>query len=171
MVKKISFLLIIVTLFVGCSGHRTEYGRKRFDYNRFSTKPNINNTIYKIIDTTKLYRLISKDYDALNKQLDKAYSLHLKFYNNGRVGQFFSYNENDLTSLDPKRARMGIYNYSNNILHIEYYLETPQGNGLVDYEFIIEKNKDTLKLVDKEYHFNYKEVALKKEFLIYKPDW
>jgi hypothetical protein len=170
MVKKISFLLII-SLLVGCLSHKTEYGRKRLDYNRLSTKPNTNNAIYKIIDTTKLYRLISKDYDALNKQLGKTYSLHLKFYNNGRVGQFFSYKESDITSLDPKRARMGIYNYSNNKLHVEYYLETPQGDGLVDYEFNIEKNKDTLKLVDKEYSFSYKEVPLAKDFLIYKPDW
>lgn len=70
-------------------------------------KRNRNNQGYKIIDTTKVYKLTSilniQGKDSTYLKETKKY--FLKFYADGKVGQFFNYNH---INLNPKKATIDI---------------------------------------------------------------
>ena len=168
MVKK-AILLALLLCMVSCFYTRTEYGNSRFKPYRFTIIPNSNPVAYKIIDTTKLYELV----DVINtKYNERPYfrKEFLKFYSNGRVGEFGAYFENDIKSLDPKKAKMAYYNYDGKDLYIQFYFEHPQGGGLLKFKL---HTVDSKKLVLAGYDNldTYKIIDLPKEFLIYKPDW
>ena len=160
----------IFFIFISCLYTRTDYGKIRFKPFRFSIKPNSNKEVFNIIDTTKLYELVDA-CDPLNNE--RMYSMRkqfLKFYTNGRVGEFDVYNESDIKSLHPKKAKMAYYNYDGKKLVVEFYFEHPQGGGLIKKNFK-EIRKDTLVLMNESYLYKYKILDLPKEFLVYKPDW
>jgi hypothetical protein len=169
MVKK-SMCLIILLIFSGCFYTRTQYGMIRFKQNRFSIKPNSNDNVYKIIDTTKLYELIDVIDTIHNQKMYSVKKEFLKFYTNGRLGEFDIYNKGDVKSLEPMKAKMAYYNYDGKDLVVEFYFEHPQGGGLIKEKFYKLK-KDTLELMGETNLSKYKIIDIPKEFLIYKPDW
>ena len=135
-------------------------------------KRNTNNQVYKIIDTTKVYKLTSilniqgKDSTYL-KETNKYF---LKFYADGKVGQFFNYKNINLNSLNPKKATIGVYSYSKGALTIQTYLQTAQGGGFLK-DILKKSTADFLEFGDKDYSRKYKKINIPKEFLIYTPDW
>jgi hypothetical protein len=169
MVKKILLLLLILCM-ISCFYTRTEYGNIRFKQQRFTIKPNSNSNAYKVIDTTKLYEIVNVINIKHNQRQNSLGKQFLKFYANGRVGQFDAYYDNDINSLNPKRAKMAYYNYDGENLVIQIYFEHPQGGGLIKKNFK-EIKEDTLELVNDDYLYKYKILELPKEFLVYKPDW
>lgn len=171
MVKRIFIYCLTLCLFISCLSYKNENGQKRFKYNRFTIKPNTNNEVFKFIDTTSIYKIIWSEDLKYNQTLEIANPTYLKFYKNGRVAKFYNYSEEDITSLDPKKARMALYNYDNDKLVIEVYFTNPQGGGLVKDEYLVKQKNDTLELKSESHLKKYKIIPLPKEFLNYKPDW
>lgn len=169
MVKKF-FLILFSLCLLACFYNRTDYGHIRFKPSRFSIIPNTNPDVYRIIDTTKLYELVDIINTKQNQRPNSLKREFLKFYANGRVGEFEFYNKLDIKSLDPKKAKMAYYNYDGKSLVIQIYLEHPQGGGLIKLNYN-EINGDTLKLIVDKYIYKYKILDLQNEFLVYKPDW
>ncbi len=168
MVRKI-IAFFLGFLFLGCVATRNEYGKLRFMESKFSIKPNTNENVYKLIDTTKIYEL----YDAVdtlsNKSLFSIKKQFLKFYNNGRVAEFDYFDKNDIESLNSKKAKMAFYNFEKELI-IQFYFEHPQGGGLIKSKFL-KSNKEWIELLSGNVLSKYKIIDLPKEFLIYKPDW
>jgi len=169
MVKKLILLALILCM-VSCFYTRTDYGNIRFKPNRFTIKPNSNPDVYKIIDTTKLYELVDAINIKYNQRPNSLKKEFLKFYANGRVGEFETYFDSDVRTLDPKKAKMAYYNYDGKNLVIQIYFEHPQGGGLITSR-LHKIDNSFLELVSDEYIDKYKILDLPKEFLIYKPDW
>ena len=169
MVKKLILLALILCM-VSCFYTRTDYGNIRFKPNRFTIKPNSNPDVYKIIDTTKLYELVDAINIKYNQRPNSLKKEFLKFYANGRVGEFETYFDSDVRTLDPKKAKMAYYNYDGKNLVIQIYFEHPQGGGLITNK-LHKIDNSYLELVSDEYIDKYKILDLPKEFLIYKPDW
>lgn len=88
---KIGVILLLTVLVASCTTYRNNFGRKRFICCKFTMKRNTNNDVYKIIDTTKIYKLVSalgingKDSTCF-KGMNKYF---LKFYGDGKVDQNF----------------------------------------------------------------------------------
>jgi len=169
MVKKI-ILTVITLCMISCFYTRTDYGNIRFKPYRFTIKPNSNSDVYEVIDTTKLYELVDAVNSKYNQRPNSLRKQFLKFYANGRVGEFEGYYPGDINSLAPQKAKMAYYNYDGKNLIIQIYFEHPQGGGLIKKNFK-EIKGDTLELVNDDYSYKYKIIDLPKEFLIYKPDW
>lgn len=168
MYKKLIILISSIIL-LSCS-FRNEYGRKRFRNNGLDISPNTNENAYKIIDTTKLYEIVSC-YDTVNNQpmfsLKKTF---LKFYADGRVGEFYEFNSKDVQTLDPKKAESAIYNYDGEKLVIQFYFEHPQGGGFIKNN-VFKSSNDTLQLIGRTNLSTYKAIEIPKSFLKFKPDW
>lgn len=170
MVKRFFVYSLVLGLFVSCFGYKNEYGQKRFKHNRFTIKPNMNNEVYQLIDTTKIYEVISIEEINYKEELDIVNKSYLKFYGNGRLAEFYSYNEDEVASLNPKKAKMGLYNFTHEKLIIQFYFNHPQGGGLIKKE-LLKIEDGILTLINENYLYRYKIIPLPKEFLIYKPDW
>ncbi|MCF6348614.1 MAG: hypothetical protein L3J20_09995 [Flavobacteriaceae bacterium] len=170
MVRNLSILVLLLITLNSCFSYKTKYGKKRFKYNKFTIKFNTNNNAYNIIDTSKIYKIISSEEINYKKKLEIVTPTYLKFYANGRLGIFQNYDKNNIKSLDPKKSRMAIYNYTGDELIIQIYFNHPQGGGLVKSK-LFRLEEDTLELKSENYLEKYKKLSLPKDFLIYKPDW
>lgn len=165
-------ILILTLLTANCVSYRNDSGKKRFICCKFTMKRNTNNEVYKIIDTTKIYKLASvlniegRDSTHL-KEINKYF---LKFYADGKVGEFFYYDDIDLNSLNPKKATIGVYKYSKGELTIQTYFRSPQGSGFIK-DRLKKHTADFLEFGDENYSNRYEKVDIPKEFLIYTPDW
>lgn len=169
---KIGTILILILLTASCVSYRNTFGRKRFICCKFTMERNTNNEVYKIIDTTKIYKLASvlniEGYDST--YLKEINTYFLKFYADGKVGQFFYYDDINLNSLNPKSATIGVYRYSKGELTVQTYLETAQGGGFIKNR-LKKCTADYLEFGDVNYSRRYDKVDIPKEFLIYTPDW
>lgn len=169
---KIGAFIILILLTASCVTYRNDYGRKRFICCKFTMKPNTNNEVYKIIDTTKIYKLASilsiQDKDSTYmKEISKYF---LKFYADGKVGQFFHDDDITLNSLNPKKATIGVYRYSKEELTIQTYSQNAQGDGFIKNR-LKKSTADFLEFGDEDYSKRYEKVDIPKDFLIYTPDW
>ena len=167
---KTGVIILLILITVGCVTYRNDSGRKRFICCKFTMKRNTNNDVYKIIDTKKVYKLVS----VLNTQ-DSTYfkeinKLFLKFYADGKVGKFYNYDGINVNSLNPKKATIGVYRYSKGALTIQTYLQTAQGGGFIK-DILKKSTADFLEFGDEDYSRRYKKINIPKEFLIYTPDW
>ncbi|WP_394748096.1 hypothetical protein [Spongiimicrobium salis] len=170
MLKRWTITIVLAIGISSCITYRNDYGRKRFNCCKFTIKPNKNNAVYKIIDTTKLYKIVSSEYlpdHTLNENLNISF---LKFYANGKLGRFYSYDKDDLTSLNPKKADLGVYNYAKGKLRIQTYFYHVQGGGFV--KNVLQKSTPNVLIFESEkVKTIYKSIEIPKEQLIYKPDW
>lgn len=133
-------------------------------------KPNSNDLVYQIIDTTKLYKIVSVVNLPDGRALANFNTSYLKFYGNGKVGTFYTYNEHDINSLNPEKSDIGIYNYTKEVLTIQTYFYHVQGGGFVK-DRLQKKTPNTLEFVGDKVLSTYKMVDIPSEWLIYKPDW
>jgi hypothetical protein len=170
MVKNIIVILLIFSCLVSCFQTRTEYGNIRFRPKRFTIKPNTNDDVYKVIDTSKLYERLNIIDTVYNKKLTGTKKQFLKFYANGRVGEFDLFYEDDVKSLDPKKAKMALYHYDGKDLFIQFYFDGVQGGALLKYK-LKKVDEERLELTGYNNLITYKKLSLSQEFLIYKPDW
>jgi hypothetical protein len=171
MVRKFLVLCFFFTLF-SCISYRTEFGKKRFKMDLSKIKQIQNDSVFKVIDTTKLYETISSFSFGNNNYVSDLKKRYLKFYSNGKIGVFYYFDINDISSLNPKKADIGYYKYHNNKIIMQTFFEHPQGGGYAKSECVINKNKNEyLELKSDDYLKKYKIIDLPKEFLIYRPDW
>ncbi|MNL14061.1 hypothetical protein D3C87_1349900 [compost metagenome] len=162
-------IIVISICLMGCFGSRTEYGRKR-TFNLERPKGDVNEIIYTLVDTTKLYKIVSGISIADGKPLVSLNKTYLKFYKDAIVGTFYSFDLNDINSLNPKKAEMGYYWYDKEGLQIKTFFEHPQGGGWVK-ENKIECTGDTLCFTSNGILTKYKAIDLPKKFLVFTPDW
>jgi hypothetical protein len=160
--------ILIAVLITGCIT-RTEYGRRRLTQIG-SHRTEVNSSAFSIIDTSKLYQIVSAVALADHKPLISLNKVYLKFYANGKLGIFYNYRPEDISSLNPKRADVGYYRYKDNQLEINTFFEHPQGGGWVK-ELVMKSHRDTIQSTAQRVLTKYKMLDLSPEFLIYKPDW
>lgn len=158
--RTLSALLISVLLF-GCVT-RTEFGRRRLG--KRGQIP-IDSRVYRIVDTTKLYEILSAVEIPGAKPLTSVNKSYLKFYANGRVGTFY-----DDQSLDPKRAEIGYYRFDGKAVVMRTFFEHPQGGGWINNQVISFKG-DTLAVTSQNILCKYRPLPIPVEKMNYTPDW
>lgn len=168
MLKNLITLLIIYLLF-SC-GHETIYGKKRFKTSIERIKKNKDLEVFKIIDTTKIYKINAHEYMVDNKNYNGVKQMYLKFYRDGKMGVFYFFDIDDVNSLNPKMADMGYYNFINGKLTIQNYFKHPQGGGFIK-DKLHKVSNDTLQFLNGNVLTTFDPIQLPKKFLIYKPDW
>lgn len=165
---KTILIILMAALSTACVT-RTQYGRRRLmQIGGHSIE--VNSNVYNIIDTARLYQIVSAVAVSDNKPLNSVNKVFLKFYADGRLGTFYNYQPEDIGSLNPKRADIGYYRYKDNQLEISTFFEHPQGGGWIK-ERITKLHRDTLQASTEQVITKYKMLDLSPGFLIYKPDW
>jgi hypothetical protein len=174
--KNIITLLILSVGIVSCS-HKNEFGQRRINFNIHKIKPNSDNNVYRLIDTTKLYLEVSiaNTLDSSVKQNSennlKSNPSYLKFYSNGRVGEFKNIDFKNIETFNPKRAESYLYKLKNNKLTVQvYFKHTECGQCFIKKE-VSNISNETIELTAENYIYTYKKVEMPQTYLIYKPDW
>lgn len=158
--------VLFLLLFAGCVT-RTEFGRRRLA----KSGPMATDTkVYSIIDTTKLYEIISAAEILNSKPLTSVNKTYLKFYANGRVGTFYKFQPNDPGTLNPKKAEIGYYAYNGKEIVMRNFFEHPQGGGWIKDQIISFKG-DTLHISSQNILSKYQPLAIPQGLSNYKPDW
>ncbi len=174
--RVIVYYLVIVVCLSGCV-NRTEFGAKR-PMRLSKYKAPVDPVVYRLIDTAALYQHIPVFTEQNPKPTYKYPDTYLKFYADGRVGTFHILEieeaYHDVNVLNPKRASVGYYKYTNKGLVIRTNFEHPQGGGFINHD-VVTPVKDTLTSIyhnyDKLQYSYYKKIKLPTKLLIFKPDW
>jgi hypothetical protein len=176
MVKNI--LIIVGALLTGCFVSKDGYSQIRRPLSRFSVKPSQSADVYALIDTGALYlRIKINGMDSLEyvpgkyiKVAEKQNSI--KFYANGRAAGFQNVDFKSPGSLDPTKARMGMYGIwkKKDGLYEESISHSPQAGVFLIKRKITVKG-DTLYLDDGKFDYMYIKKKIPSHLLIYKPDW
>lgn len=168
--KKILFVLSVGLFAVGCVKRNT-YDEVRPNKNIFSIKNCEDEKIFSKIDTSAIYLL---NYKRIND--GKIYTNGLKFYSKNRISFFVNVNSENVSDLNPKKAKMGFYSTCSekNIIQIAFY--HVQSNVFISkQEFIIKNDSLLLTTLKSPFSSIRTEIFIKKELsknkLIYTPDW
>lgn len=174
--RKIILLLILSFTILNCS-YKNEFGQRRNKFDIKKIKPNSDENVYNIIDTTKLYLEVSLR-DTFNYSLNTDYNnvlksnpRYLKFYRNGRVGQFEKIDLKDIESFNPKKAESYLYKLKNNLFTVQtYFKHTECGECFIKKE--LNKISDSIiELKSENYIQTYMTIKIPKSYLIFRPDW
>ncbi|MBE5318008.1 hypothetical protein IM793_02460 [Pedobacter sp. MR2016-19] len=164
MVRKIMAMAVLLS---GCQV-RTEYGKIR---NTNALKGGeVDTKVFSIIDTAKIYEQVGAIDTAHNETLQNVKQEFVKFYSNGKVATFSNYDPNDVSSLNPRKADMGFYEYKDQNLKVRFFFKHPQGGGWVKGVYKKTVNDDFY-MTSGSLLIRYKIRNLPRKFLIYKPDW
>lgn len=166
MVRKIMTMAVAVLL-SGCQ-IRTEYGKIR-NTNAEKGKE-VDPKVFSIIDTAKIYEQVDAIDTTHKETLQNVKQEFVKFYNNGKVATFSNYDPNDISSLNPKKADMGFYEFKDQNLKVRFFFKHPQGGGWVKAAYKKTVNDDFY-MTSGNLLIHYKIHNLPDKFLIYKPDW
>lgn len=95
----------------------------------------------------------------------------MKFYDKARVGKFDTFNIKDNNCINPEKADMGIFNYNDQFLQVEFFHEHVQGNF-----FLIDRMKiynDSIVSYDNQSksEATHIKIVIPKDWKRYKPDW
>lgn len=169
-------LIIAACLFLASCSFRNEYQSVRVPLSRFSITPNSDKRVYNLVDTSAVYLHTkvnggttikdNRDQNVLVTDLKNI----VKFYDNGRIGQFHRIDLNNIDLFDPKRAKMGIYNYSDQGFVMEDITHSVQA-GVFKIRSTISVKGDTLLINNGQYKYEYVKLKIPSAFLIYTPDW
>ena len=170
-------MFLLLNLLIASCSITNEFGNRR---NKFSIKKisaNKDLKAYEIIDTSKIYKLInikaindekvSSDLSSLNEKNPS----YLKFYENGRVGEFINIDIEKIETFNPKKAKSHLYSLKKNKIVVqEYFKHTECGECFI--KKILTKNSENKIILSSEnYIETYIEIEIPKKYLIYKPDW
>lgn len=172
---KISSLLLCFII-LSCSS-LNEFGVRRNKVSLERIKPNNNDDVYKIIDTSKIYKLhnivcqtdeiVGNDLNGMNERNPS----YLKFYKNGRVGEFRNIDLSDIKTLNPKKAESHLYSFKNNKFIVQEYFKHPQCGECFVKKILTKNSQNQIVLSSENYTYTYAEVDIPLNYLIYKPDW
>lgn len=173
---KASALIITIVLTLSCAT-RNEYDKTRSSIKRFSIEPNDNITLLQRIDTCSVY-LLYADEHIIESRKNRFQDIHknegIKFYKNGRIGYFTNIVFNDSTTLNGKKAIMGLYK-EQNPLYMEFLSRSPQRGVWIWKEQItyISANNDTLvgKELENGYPVKYIRKKITRPLVATTPDW
>lgn len=174
MVKYIILLGLLLTQ-TSCSLRKNNYNSVRVPISKFSIKPNNDSRVYDMIDTTSIY--MNVEINGCEKIMDgkggfktvKSMNNGIKFYGNGRVARFQNVNFQNVETLNPQKAGMGIYELTKEGIVAQFVSQSKQAGVFIIQKKVTIKN-ETLTLKDESYVYKY----VKKHFdrkLIYRPDW
>lgn len=170
MVKGRIFFIFSIILFNSCST-KNEYGYLRVKSSRFKNMTNIDSTVYNLIDTNSIYKLIRREYNnASGTMVDQYY----KFFPHGKVGLYYSSNQNFQNKiLESKKGLMGYYNFYDNKIIAKFYYKSWHGNGFKTDTLKVKK--DTL--VQTQLYLGayiisiYEREVIPKIVKVTNPDW
>lgn len=174
MLRYLVFFFVI--LMTGCFSTRNRSNMVRVPIARFSFKPNVDENVYQMIDTASFYFTETVNGQYMREGNDgKPRDIRLrkgglKFYANGKVGSFNQTNLSDLSSFDPKRARMGLYSLNKKGFLIAFASHSPQAGVFIIKEKMSIKG-DTLIVDDGKFECKYLRKTLPDQLLVFKPDW
>ncbi|MDH7913870.1 hypothetical protein [Winogradskyella sp. SYSU M77433] len=176
--SKRSFLILLlgILIILSCSSVN-EFGKRRIGFHYEKIKPNSNPIAYNIIDTSKVYLKIStintfdNSKDSISNKNIKSNPTYLKFYRNGRVGEFKNININDINDLNPKKAESYLYRYKKGKFIVQVYFKHPQCGECFIKETLNKISNDTIKIISGDYISTYIKKDIPKKYLIYKPEW
>lgn len=144
---RIGLYMIFLLLIIGCSGTKDNGDKSRFRESVTTSKAS--DEVYRLIDTTKIYKLVASYYKydkaRTNAVSEYNYKKYLKFYEDGRLAVFDDF---DLASLDTLRAKetdQGYYEYKFNTLYTRNYLTNKSGKQFYNPQ-THKRNGDTLSL-------------------------
>ncbi|WP_379953327.1 hypothetical protein [Dokdonia sp. R78006] len=166
-------LLIIIT---SCSGYRatTKHTTKINDI--LVAQEITSNEVYKIIDTTKLYKLVAHYYkydeDKVNAVTTYNYKKYLKFYKDGRLAVFDEFDLNSLDTLRAQKTDQGYYDYNYNTLSTRNYITNKNGSQLYNPQYQ-ELVGDTLSLYSQSTKnvSHYLSVDIPSHVFVEKANW
>lgn len=175
---KYILILLAFILMSSCFSSRNQYKAIRIPLWRFSVQPSLSPEIYSIIDTSALYLNVRiNGEDSLDHGTGKRAAVtenqnSLKFYANGRVAQFSAVDFQKPESLNPARARMGMYGTwrKKEGFYVEDVSQSPQAGVFLLKDKITAKG-DTLYLDNGTYNYMYIKRKIPAALLIFKPDW
>jgi len=178
MVRRFFSLTILALMISGCFPTKNIKNVVRFKSNRFKLKPNNNVNYLKLIDTSSFYWLVKVNAkDSILGKYVKDKKQGIKFYKGGRIAFFRNIKFSVIESFNPLNAEMGYYNYDENEFLIESVFPTPGNKFYLSRKKLTLISKDTIQIKTYKsprggnYITTYVRKSLKKEFLIYKPDW
>ena len=96
---------------------------------------------------------------------------YLKFYKNGRVGEFRNIDLNYIETLNPKRAQSHLYNLKKDKFIVQEYFRNPQCGECFIKKLVTKNSKNQIILSSEEDTYIYKEVEVPLNYLVFKPDW
>lgn len=169
-------VFFFVVLMTGCFSTRNSHNMVRVPINRFPFKSNTNESVYQMIDTASFYLTVALDGQHMIMNNDgkprdiRSRNGGLKFYANGRVGSFSQTNSSEVGSLDPKKARMGLYCLNEDGFFAGFASHSPQAGVFIIKEKIKIKG-DTLIMGTDKFEFKYLRKKLPDQWLVFKPDW
>ncbi|AWH72735.1 hypothetical protein DCS32_00670 [Dokdonia sp. Dokd-P16] len=166
-------LLIIIT---SCSTY-TNTIKDVAEINKIHAEdPITSNEVYKIIDTTKLYKLVAHYYkydeDKVNAVTTYNYKKYLKFYKDGRLAVFDAFDLNSLDTLRAQKTDQGYYDYNYNTLSTRNYITNKNGKQLYNPQYQ-ELAGDTLSLYSQSTKniSHYLSVDIPSHVFVEKANW
>ena len=171
MVRLVIFSSVIF-LFNSCI-RTNEHGYSRVSPSKFDITPNTDNSIYSIIDTNSVYRLVKKEFINATGMQECGY---YKFYSNGKVGYYYCFEEDFIKTniLDPKKGHMGYYYFDGKKIIAQFHYNPWHGSRIQTDS--IEIRKDSLIKIHRgvensEIKSFYIKKSIPKNVKRIEPDW
>lgn len=166
-----NLLLIVVSLSLISCVNRNYFGQVRPNKIRFSIKNCIDENVFKKVDTSAIYLAEFKRSDNSEKYINGY-----KFYSDNRVAFFVNINPNNVTELNPKKAKMGYYSTCSEKNKIQIALYHVQSDVYISKrKFEIKNDSLIVTTLESPQSVFVVDTYLKKKLapneLIYKPDW
>ena len=166
-------LLIIIT---SCSGYSNTTKRSTEINEIPVAQKTTSNEVYKVIDTTKLYKLVAHYYkydeDKVNAVSTYNYKKYLKFYKDGRLAVFDEYDLNSVDTLRAQETDQGYYDYNYNTLSTRNYITNKSGKQFYNPQSH-EVAEDTLSLYSQSTKnvSHYISVIIPPHIFVEKANW
>ncbi|HUH35368.1 MAG TPA: hypothetical protein VL022_06000 [Moheibacter sp.] len=170
--KLIVLAFFISGAMISCSS-LNEFGQRRNKFSIEKIKPNTNEEVYALIDTAQLYQLVSieSSFGPVTIEKVKNNPSYLKFYSNGRVGEFENIDFNNVETLNPKRAKSHLYRLKKGKLILQSYFKNPQCGECFVKQTIVKNTDSQIFILSENYKKIYVKVEIPKAYLKYQPDW
>ena len=175
--KTILILGVLLCFVVISCSHLNEFGVRRNNFSFEKIKPYENDEVYKIIDTTKLYKLVSienfmdESIKMKSDEIIKSNPSYLKFYSNGKVGRFENIDIKNIETLNPKKAESYLYRFKNNKFIVQKYFKHPQCGECFIKELVTRNAENQITLSSDNFLYTYEKIEIPLTFLKYSPDW
>ena len=169
-------LFLVAMVLASCSAHSFKGEEERFRESLKTSTPTITEAVYKIIDTSKIYKLVASYYkydsNQTNVVAEYNYKKYLKFYKDGKLAVFDDF---DLTSIDTLKAKVtdhGYYDYTYNTLYTRHHLTNKSGKQFYNPQ-VHQPNGDTLSLYSQSTKSisHYLAIAIPANVVVAEAEW
>lgn len=99
---------------------------------------------------------LSNDLNGMNERNPS----YLKFYKNGRVGEFRNIDLNYIETLNPKKAQSHLYNLKKDKFIVQQYFKNPQCGEYFIKKLVTKNSENQIVLSSEENTYTYKEVEV-----------